>query len=623
MSTYISAESLGHSFHDHWLFKNITVGINRGQRVALVGINGAGKSTFLKLLAGQFLPTEGKVVQARDLRLGYLEQDPSFEKGHTISDYIFHSDNKQQQLIRKYEELLENEPDNAKAIDKITEEISNSDAWDYEYKIKTILGRLDIHHLNQSISTLSGGQKKRLALARLLIEEPDVYLLDEPTNHLDIDTIEWLEKLMTEGNKTLLMVTHDRYFLDNVCNEILEIDNGKVFPYHGNYGYYLEKKAERDATLDAQFQKNSNLLRKELEWMRRQPQARGTKSKGRINAFYELEEKTKNNGPKEKVELSVKTSRQGNKIMELHHLNKGFNGTTFISDFNYVFKKGDRIGLAGKNGSGKSTLLNLINGIIIPDKGEVEKGETTVMGYFHQSGIVFKEDDRVIDVVKNVAEFITMADGKTISASALLTLFLFPPKKQYGFIANLSGGEKKRLQLLQILMKNPNFLILDEPTNDLDIDTLNVLEEFLINYTGVLMLVSHDRYLLDKLTDQLFIMEGNGSVRIFNGNYSSYRYEQEQEKQQAKSNQAAAKQEPKPAQPKKSKLAFKEQQELQTLDKEIAQIENEIKKLTEQLNSGLADHNQLSDLARQVEELTNRLDEKSLRWMELTELGEL
>ncbi|HTI59960.1 ABC-F family ATP-binding cassette domain-containing protein [Mucilaginibacter sp.] len=623
MSTYISAESLGHSFHDHWLFKNITVGINRGQRVALVGINGAGKSTFLKLLAGQFLPAEGKVVQARDLRLGYLEQDPSFEKGHTISDYIFHSDNKQQQLIRKYEELLENEPDNAKAIDKITEEISNSDAWDYEYKIKTILGRLDIHHLNQSISTLSGGQKKRLALARLLIEEPDVYLLDEPTNHLDIDTIEWLEKLMTEGNKTLLMVTHDRYFLDNVCNEILEIDNGKVFPYHGNYGYYLEKKAERDATLDAQFQKNSNLLRKELEWMRRQPQARGTKSKGRINAFYELEEKTKNNGPKEKVELSVKTSRQGNKIMELHHLNKGFNGTTFISDFNYVFKKGDRIGLAGKNGSGKSTLLNLINGIIIPDKGEVEKGETTVMGYFHQSGIVFKEDDRVIDVVKNVAEFITMADGKTISASALLTLFLFPPKKQYGFIANLSGGEKKRLQLLQILMKNPNFLILDEPTNDLDIDTLNVLEEFLINYTGVLMLVSHDRYLLDKLTDQLFIMEGNGSVRIFNGNYSSYRYEQEQEKQQAKSNQAAAKQEPRPAQPKKSKLAFKEQLELQTLDKEIAQIENEIKKLTEQLNSGLADHNQLSDLARQIEELTNSLDEKSRRWMELTELNEL
>ena len=291
MSTYISAENLGHSFHDHWLFKNLTIGINRGRRVALVGINGAGKSTLLKLLAGQFLPVEGKVVQSRDLRMGYLEQDPSFDKAYTISDYIFHSDNKQQQLIRQYEELLENDPDNTKAIDKVTEEISDSNAWEYEYKIKTILGRLDIHHLNQKIDTLSGGQKKRLALARLLIEDPDVYLLDEPTNHLDIDTIEWLEKLMTEGAKTILMVTHDRYFLDNVCNEILEIDNGKIIPYFGNYGYYLEKKAERESTLELQFQKNSNLLKKELEWMRRQPQARGTKSKARIDAYYDLEEK--------------------------------------------------------------------------------------------------------------------------------------------------------------------------------------------------------------------------------------------------------------------------------------------------------------------------------------------
>ena len=621
MSTYLSAENLGHSFHDHWLFRNQTIGVNRGQRVALVGINGAGKSTLLKLFAGQFLPTEGKVVYARDLRLGYLEQDPSFDKAYTISDYIFHSDNKQQQLIRKYEELLENEPDNAKAIDKITEEISDIDAWEYEYKIKTILGRLDIHHLNQSIDTLSGGQKKRLALARLLIEEPDVYLLDEPTNHLDIDTIEWLEKLMTEGNKTLLMVTHDRYFLDNVCNEIIEIDNGKLFPYRGNYGYYLEKKAERQSTLDAQFQKNSNLLKKELDWMRRQPQARGTKSKGRINAFYELEEKTKNAGPNARVELSVKTSRQGNKIMELHHLTKAFNGHTFINDFNYTFKKGDRIGLAGKNGTGKSTLLNLITGTIKPDKGEVIKGETTVMGYFHQSGMVFNDDERVIDVVKNVAEFITMADGKTISASALLTLFLFPPKKQHGFIAKLSGGEKKRLQLLQILMKNPNFLILDEPTNDLDIDTLNVLEEFLTNYPGVLMLVSHDRYLLDRLTDQLFIMEGNGAVRLFNGNYSSYRYEAELEKQQAKNNQAAIKQEIK-APPKKSKLNFKDQKELETLDADIPRVENQIKLLTEQLNSGSMDHQQLSELSQQIESLTHQLDEKSLRWMELTELSE-
>jgi ATP-binding cassette subfamily F protein uup len=621
VSTYLSAENLGHSFHDHWLFKNLTIGINRGRRVALVGVNGAGKSTLLKLLAGQFLPVEGKVVQARDLRMGYLEQDPTFDKTHTISDYIFHSDNKQQQLIREYENLLENDPNNTKAIDKVTEEISNLNAWEYEYKIKTILGRLDIHHLEQKIDTLSGGQRKRLALARLLIEEPDVYLLDEPTNHLDIDTIEWLEKLLTEGANTIVMVTHDRYFLDNVCTEILELDNGKVIPYNGNYAHYLEKKAEREAESEAQFQKNSNLLRKELEWMRRQPQARGTKSKARIDAYYDLEEKTKNAGIKGKVELSVKTSRQGNKILELHHLYKAFNNHSLVADFNYVFKKGDRIGLAGKNGSGKSTLLNMITGNLQPDKGEIVPGETTVMGYFHQSGMSFKEDERVIDVVKNVAEFITMADGKTISASALLTLFLFPPKKQHGFISNLSGGEKKRLQLLQILMKNPNFLILDEPTNDLDIDTLNVLEEFLTNYTGVLMLVSHDRYLLDKLTDQLFIMEGDGNVRIFNGNYSSYRYELEISKQQAKAAAVVEKAEVK-NQPKKSKLSFKEQKELENLEKEIADIENEIKTLSEEMNSGTGDHQQLSDLARHIQTLTNQIDEKSMRWMELTELNE-
>lgn len=621
MSTYLSAENLGHSFHDHWLFKNLTIGINRGRRVALVGVNGAGKSTLLKLLAGQFLPVEGKVVQARDLRMGYLEQDPTFDKTHTISDYIFHSDNKQQQLIREYENLLENDPNNTKAIDKVTEEISNLNAWEYEYKIKTILGRLDIHHLDQKIDTLSGGQRKRLALARLLIEEPDVYLLDEPTNHLDIDTIEWLEKLLTEGANTIVMVTHDRYFLDNVCNEILELDNGKVIPYNGNYAHYLEKKAEREAESEAQFQKNSNLLRKELEWMRRQPQARGTKSKARIDAYYDLEEKTKNAGIKGKVELSVKTSRQGNKILELHHLYKEFNNHSLVADFNYVFKKGDRIGLAGKNGSGKSTLLNMITGNLRPDKGEIVPGETTVMGYFHQSGMSFKEDERVIDVVKNVAEFITMADGKTISASALLTLFLFPPKKQHGFIANLSGGEKKRLQLLQILMKNPNFLILDEPTNDLDIDTLNVLEEFLTNFTGVLMLVSHDRYLLDKLTEQLFIMEGDGNVKVFNGNYSSYRYELEIAKQQAKKAIIEEKIEPK-TQHKKNKLAFKELKELENLDKEIAEIEIKIKALTEELNSGLSDHQQLSEIAQKIAALNSQLDDKSIRWIELTELNE-
>jgi len=618
VSTYISAENLGHSFHDHWLFKNVSIGINRGRRVALVGINGAGKSTLLKLLAGVLKPTEGKVVQSRDLRLGYLEQDPHFKNAKTISDYIFHADDVQQQLIRKYEELLENEPDNSKAIEKVMEEMSGVDAWEYEYKIKTILGRLDIHHLNQNINTLSGGQKKRLALAKLLIEDPDLYILDEPTNHLDIDTIEWLEKLLTEGNKTILMVTHDRYFLDNVCNEILEIDKGKIIPYVGNYEYYLEKKAEREATDEAQFQKNSNLLKKELEWMRRQPQARGTKSKARIDAFYDLEEKTKNNGPKQNVELSVKTARQGNKIMEMKGLYKSFHGQTFVNDFSYVFKKGDRIGLAGKNGSGKSTLLNLITGSLKPDKGIIDNGETTVIGYFHQSGIVFKEDERVIDVVKNVAEFITMADGKLISASALLTLFLFPPAKQYGFISKLSGGEKKRLQLMSILMKNPNFLILDEPTNDLDIDTLNVLEEFLTNYSGILMLVSHDRYLLDKLTDQLFIMEPEGHVRIYNGNYSSYRLELEESRNEAKRVTAATPQ--KTPTPVKSKLSFKEAKELDTLEKEIIEIENKIKDYNDQLNATGIEANKLNEILSRIAALNTQLDEKSTRWIELTEL---
>ena len=620
MSTYISAENLGHSFHDHWLFKNISIGINRGRRVALVGINGAGKTTLLKLLAGTLKPTEGKVAQMRDLNLGYLEQDPSFKNAVTISDYIFHADDLQQQLIRKYEELLENDPDNAKAIEKVMEEMSDVDAWEYEYKIKTILGRLDIHHLNQHINTLSGGQKKRLALAKLLIEDPDIYILDEPTNHLDIDTIEWLEKLLTDGSKTILMVTHDRYFLDNVCNEILEIDKGKIIPYVGNYGYYLEKKAERESADEAAFQKNSNLLRKELEWMRRQPQARGTKSKARIDAYYDLEEKTKDGGAKQKVELTIKTARQGNKIMEMAHLYKSFNGHTFVNNFSYVFKKGDRIGLAGKNGSGKSTLLNLITGALNPDKGTIDKGETTVMGYFHQSGIVFKEDERVIDIVKNVAEFITMADGKMISASALLTLFLFPPAKQYGFISKLSGGEKKRLQLMSILMKNPNFLILDEPTNDLDIDTLNVLEEFLTNYSGILMLVSHDRYLLDKLTDQLFIIEDGGHVKIYNGNYSSYRIELEENKQQSKRNAVVEV----IAAPvvKKNKLSFKEGKELETLDKDIALIEQHLKEKNETLNVVGIEPKKLDEILQQISTLNSKLDEKSIRWIELTELKE-
>jgi ATP-binding cassette subfamily F protein uup len=616
VSTYLSGENLGHSYHDRWLFRNITIGINRGRRVALVGINGAGKSTLLKILAGDLNPVEGKAVRAKDLNVSYLNQDPKFEKDYTISDFIFNAENKQQQLIKKYEELVESDPENYDAINKLAEELSEADAWAYEYEIKQILGRLDIHHLNQKIDTLSGGQKKRLALAALLIQDPEVYLLDEPTNHLDIDTIEWLEKMLTSSGKTIVMVTHDRYFLDNVCNEIIEIDNGKLFPYNGNYQYYLEKKAEREASDSATFQKNTNLLKKELEWMRRMPQARGTKSKARIDSFYDLEERTKKT-THDKVQLSLKTSRQGNKIIEIDHLTKSFQGRKVIDDFNYVFKKGDRIGIAGKNGSGKSTLLNLLTANIQPDSGEVAKGETTVMGYFHQGGITFKDDERVIDIVKNVAEFIPMADGKTITASQLLTQFLFPPIKQFGFVTNLSGGEKKRLQLMRILMQNPNFLILDEPTNDLDIDTLNVLEEFLMNYTGVLLLVSHDRYLLDKLVDQLFILDGNGQINIYNGNYSSWRIDVDEAKADAKKAPVA------PVQAKaadtKIKKSFKELKAIEDLEKEIAAIEVEIKEHTVKLNSGSLNHEQLAETAKLIQQLTDKLDEKSLKWLELSE----
>lgn len=434
MSTLIAAEGLGHAYHDEWLFKNLTLGINVGQRVALVGVNGAGKSTLMKLLAERFAPLEGKIVKNKSVRIGFLDQEPSFPENASISDFIFSSENKQQQLIREYEELVEQEHPDEKKLNRLYEELSEHNAWEYEHQIKTILSRMGINHLQQKIDTLSGGQRKRLALAKLLIEDPDIYVLDEPTNHLDIDTIEWLEKILTSGNKTLLLVTHDRYFLDNICNTIVELERGKTYTYNGNYAYFLEKKAEREAQDDATFQKNKNLLKKELEWMRRMPQARGTKSQARQNAFYDLEEKTKQRSDNQKVTLNVKMARQGNKILELENIKQSFDDKKIINDFTYVFKRGDRIGLAGKNGTGKSTLLNIITGSLTPNQGKVDLGETTKFGYYKQGGLNFNEKDRVIDIVKADAEYIKMADGQTISASALLTLFLFPPKKQHGLV---------------------------------------------------------------------------------------------------------------------------------------------------------------------------------------------
>jgi ATP-binding cassette subfamily F protein uup len=620
LSTLIAAESLGHGYHDEWLFKNLTLGINSGQRVALVGINGAGKSTLLKLLAEKFPPLEGKIVKNKAVKIGFLDQEPQFNEGYSISDFIFSLENKQQQLIKEYEELIENPNPDEKQLNRLYEELSEHNAWEYEHEIKTILSRMGITHLQQKISTLSGGQKKRLALAKLLIEDPEILVLDEPTNHLDIDTIEWLEKLLTTGQKTILLVTHDRYFLDNVCNTIVELDRGKIFNYSGNYAYFLEKKAERESNDATVLHKNQQLLKKELEWMRRMPQARATKSQARIDAFYDLEEKSKKKSDNQSITLKVKMSRQGGKIIELDHIQQSFDGRPIINDFSYTFKKADRIGLAGKNGTGKSTLLNIITSHLKPESGTVETGETTVFGYYKQGGLSFDPKERVIDIVKSDAEYIKMADGSTISASQLLTLFLFPPKKQHGMVEKLSGGEKKRLHLMKVLMQNPNFLILDEPTNDLDIDTLNVLEEFLENFPGVLMLVSHDRYLLDKMSDQLFIMEGEGVVTIYNGNYSEYRLSLDQPKIKVEPKKISS--EITTDTPLKSvkKLSFKEQKELTDCENNLSEIEEKINALTQNLTKiESSDYLKIQEISKEIEDLKSEQDELTLRWLELSE----
>lgn len=617
----LSTEQVSHSFNDKWLFSDLHFALLKGDRVALVGINGTGKSTLLKILSGLIIPTNGRVVKEKGLKIGYLPQEPNFSDLNTINDFIYSADNEQQQLIKEYEQLVENEDFSSKKFMDLTEKITAINAWEYENNIRIILNRFQITNFDQKIDSLSGGQKKRLALAKLLIDEPDLYILDEPTNHLDIETIEWLEKLLTTGNKTVLLVSHDRYFLDNVCTEIRELDQGSVFTYKGNYGYFLEKKAEREATDVVMADKARNLWKKELEWMRRQPKARGTKSKSRIESFYDLEEKSKGPKKKDNVELSVKVSRQGSKILELDQASVSFADKTIISSFSYVFKKGDRIGLAGGNGTGKSTFLNLITGIIPANSGTVSVGETTKYGYYKQEGLSFNNNDRVLDIVKNVADYIEMKNGEVITASQLLTKFLFPPEKQFGMVSKLSGGEKKRLLLMRVLMANPNFLILDEPSNDLDIDTLNVLEDFLEAFPGILILVSHDRYLLDKLTDQLFIFKGDGQVIVYNGNYADYKSEQEALlKKPEKKVSAPSPKENQPAKEaeKKPKLSYKEIREYEKLESEINLLEDDIKELTDKL-AYTSDHIALQELAEKLDKSKNYLEEKSERWLKLSE----
>jgi ABC transport system ATP-binding/permease protein len=618
---YLSAESLSKSFHEHWLFKDITLGISRGDKIALVGANGAGKSTLLKILTGQIQSDSGKVVLRDGIRTGYLTQQPNVPNNTLVKSILFDEKNKVASVVRQYEEALHNPDTSPDKMQHLLELMSDLNAWDYDAKVQEITGKLGVPSLDMTFAELSGGQRKRIFLAQLLLAEPDLIVLDEPTNHLDLEAIEWLENYLAGGNVTLIMVTHDRYFLDNVANEIFEIDRGKLFTYRGKYAYFLEKKAEREEKLKIEVDKAKNLLRKELEWMRKQPKARGTKAKYRIDAYYDLKEVASQNLKKDRLELDIQETRQGGKVLELHGVSKSYGSAKLIDKFSYVFKKKDRIGIVGKNGAGKSTFLNLVTGKIKQDSGEIIPGLTTKMGYFTQESEDLNPGHRVIEEVKEIAEFITLADGSTVSASKFLDIFLFPPEKQYTFIDKLSGGERKRLQLLKILITNPNFMILDEPTNDFDIDTLNVLEEFLEKFGGCLLLVSHDRYFMDHLVEQLFVFEGEGKIRVFNGNYSDYR-------EWVEENEAVADSKPvkieapvaEVASGGPKKATFKEKKEYDDIAKEIEKLESEKKSVTEKLSDASLSHQQLIDLGTRIEKLTQELDLKTTRWMELDEL---
>jgi ABC transport system ATP-binding/permease protein len=618
---YLSAEQISKTFNDRWLFKDISIGISQGEKFALVGNNGVGKSTLLRILTGEIQPDNGKVSVRQGIRTGYLTQQPAVDDKLTVKDILFNESNEIARVVKEYEDCLHHPETSGERMQAVLERMEELKAWDYEAKVHEVIGKLGVPDIDKKFGELSGGQKKRIFLAQLLLQEPDLIIMDEPTNHLDLSAIEWLENYLRGTSITLIMVTHDRYFLDNVATEIIELDRGQLFRYKGNYAYFLEKKAEREEILKAEVSKARNLLKKELEWMRRQPKARGTKAKYRIEAFYELQEKASQDLKKEKLDLDIKEARQGGKILEVEKISKSFGEQKIVDNFSYVFKRKDRIGVVGKNGIGKSTFLDMLTGKTKPDKGEITPGVTTKFGYFTQEAISLNPNNRLIEEVKAIAEFITLSDGSQVSASKFLDSFLFPPEKQYNYVNKLSGGEKKRLQLLKLLVTNPNFLILDEPTNDFDIDTLNVLEDFLDKFTGCLLLVSHDRYFMDHLVDQLFIFEGDGQIKLFNGNYTDYRdWVDEQEAIQSSKQTSQKEVEVKTQSGEKKKASFKEKQEFENLQGEIQQLEKKKSELEEKLNSGTTDHQQLQTWAKEIQDLNNSIDEKTLRWMELSEI---
>lgn len=630
LMNYLNGENLSKDLGERILFQNLDLSINKGDKIALVANNGTGKSSLLKILAQVDEPDNGIVRLRKGIRSAYLPQEPVFDEG-TIQELIDNSSTHIMATIRAYEASLEAQTadyntDTQRAFENASAAMDEADAWDFERKLKELLTRFTITDYDQQISLLSGGQKKRLAISLAILQNPDLLMLDEPTNHLDLDMIEWLENYLSNSNMSILMVSHDRYFLDSVCNQIIEMTDGRLQNYSGNYAYFLEKKAEMEAAQTAEIGKAQQLMKTELDWMRRSPKARTTKSKSRISSFYDIEAKAKSGKKTQDLELSVKMSRIGSKILELKKLYKAYDDTVILKGFDYTFKKGERIGIVGKNGCGKSTFLNMIMNLEQPDSGKINRGETIVFGYYSQEGMKnLKPQKRVIDVLKDVAEVITLADGAKVTASQMLNLFLFPPKMQNQLVDKLSGGEKRRLYLLTVLMQNPNFLILDEPTNDLDILTLNKLESFLADFGGCILLVSHDRYFLDRIVEHIFVFEGQGKIRDFNGSYTEYRVDQEnfakKQKKAAKQEALALAEKPKSETP-RNKLSFKEKYEFDTLEKELEDLEKEKGTLEAELVANATDFDVVAKASERLGKVLQEITTKSDRWLVLSEYEE-
>lgn len=620
---YLSVEGLTKSFGDRTILNNISFGIQQGQKVALVGINGSGKSTLLKALTNQISPDSGEIVFKNDILVKHLLQNPRFSEAEKIMDAVFDSGNPDHQLLRDYEKAVLRSSlghENHKELESLIERIDAKNLWDLESQAKQILGKLGLHDLEKEISQLSGGQQKRIALAQVLIQKPDLLIMDEPTNHLDIETIEWLESYLSSANMALILVTHDRYFLEKVTNEIIELEFGELYQYKGDYSYFLEKKAERKESQTSTIDKAQNLYKRELEWMRRQPKARGTKAKYRIDAFHETKKVAKSGSREQSLDLQAKASRQGKKILEVEDVSFAYSNDPLIKDFRYFFQKKDRIGIVGPNGAGKTTLIRLLQGEMTPQSGQISVGATTKFGYYKQIEMDFDDNQTVIDFAKDIAEVVEVGKGKTISVSQFLNKFLFAPEVQYKPIGVLSGGEKRRLQLLQILIQSPNFLILDEPTNDLDLITLNVLEEYLEAFEGSVLIISHDRYFMDKLVDHLFVFEENGFIKDFPGNYTEYR------NASAKTVSSLPLADPSPSKKapvkelkEKKKLSYKEKREFEELEQRIPLLESTKKELLEALNLAGSDHTKLQEISLQIKAVEEELEEQEMRWLELSE----